>query len=138
MTQIEETRVVELPRHTRADGEVVVADAAAQVPFQIQRMFVLAAPAGAKRGRHAHRLCSQFMICVNGAVNVVCEDGSEQRTFTLDRRNLALLVPPGIWNTVNFRDDASVVAVLCDRPYEDHDYIRDYAEFLSFRESIQA
>ena len=138
MTQIEETRVVELPRHTRADGEVVVADAAAQVPFQIQRMFVLAAPAGAKRGRHAHRLCSQFMICVNGAVNVVCEDGSEQRTFTLDRRNLALLVPPRIWNTVNFRDDASVVAVLCDRPYEDHDYIRDYAEFLSFRESIQA
>src|SRR6516225_4476208 len=136
MTQIEETRVVELPRHTRADGEVVVADAAAQVPFQIQRMFVLASPAGAKRGRHAHRLCSQFMICVNGAVNVVCEDGSEQRTFTLDRRNLALLVPPGIWNTVNFRDDASVVAVLCDRPYEDHDYIRDYAEFLSFRESI--
>ena len=130
--------MVELPRHTRADGEVVVADAAAQVPFQIQRMFVLAAPAGAKRGRHAHRLCSQFMICVNGAVNVVCEDGSEQRTFTLDRRNLALLVPPGIWNTVNFRDDASVVAVLCDRPYEDHDYIRDYAEFLSFRESIQA
>jgi hypothetical protein len=78
------------------------------------------------------------MICVNRAVNVVCEDGSEQRTFTLDRRNLALLVPPGIWNTVNFRDDASVVAVLCDRPYEDHDYIRDYAEFLSFRESIQA
>ena len=130
--------MVELPRHTRADGEVVVADAAAQVPFQIQRMFVLAAPAGAKRGHHAHRLCSQFMICVNGAVNVVCEDGSEQRTFTLDRRNLALLVPPGIWNTVNFRDDASVVAVLCDRPYEDHDYIRDYAEFLSFRESIQA
>jgi dTDP-4-dehydrorhamnose 3,5-epimerase-like enzyme len=138
MSQIEETRVVELPRHTRADGEVVVADAAAQVPFRIQRMFVLAAPAGAKRGHHAHRLCSQFMICVNGAVNVVCEDGSEQRTFTLDRRNLALLVPPGIWNTVNFRDDASVVAVLCDRPYEDHDYIRDYAEFLSFRESIQA
>jgi dTDP-4-dehydrorhamnose 3,5-epimerase-like enzyme len=138
MSQIEETRVVELPRHTRADGEVVVADAAAQVPFRIQRMFVLAAPAGAKRGHHAHRLCSQFMICVNGAVNVVCEDGSEQKTFTLDRRDRALLVPPGIWSTVSFRDDASVVAVLCDRPYEEHDYIRDYVEFLSFRESIQA
>jgi dTDP-4-dehydrorhamnose 3,5-epimerase-like enzyme len=138
MSQIEDARVVELPRHARADGEVVVADAAAQIPFPIQRMFVLAAPAGAKRGRHAHRLCSQFMICVNGAVNVVCEDGSEQRTFTLDRRDLALLVPPGIWNTVNFHADASVVAVLCDRPYEEHDYIRDYAEFLSFRESVQA
>jgi dTDP-4-dehydrorhamnose 3,5-epimerase-like enzyme len=138
VSQVEDARVVELPRHARADGEVVVADAAAQVPFPIQRMFVLAAPAGAKRGHHAHRLCSQFMICVNGAVNVICEDGSEQKTFTLDRRDLALLVPPGIWNTVNFRDDASVVAVLCDRPYEEHDYIRDYAEFLSFRESVRA
>jgi len=25
---------------------------------------------------------------------------------------------------------------LCDRVYESHDYIRDYAEFLSFRESV--
>jgi dTDP-4-dehydrorhamnose 3,5-epimerase-like enzyme len=138
MSQIGDARVVELPRHARADGEVVVADVAVQVPFRVQRMFILAAPLGAQRGRHAHRWCSQFMICVNGAVNVICEDGSKQRTFTLDRRDLALLVPPGIWNTVNFRDDASVVAVLCDRPYEEHDYIRDYAEFLSFRESVQA
>jgi dTDP-4-dehydrorhamnose 3,5-epimerase-like enzyme len=138
MSPIEDARMVELLRHARADGEVVVADAAAQVPFPIQRMFVLAAPAGAKRGHHAHRRCSQFMICVNGAVNVVCEDGRNRRTFTLDRRDLALLVPPGIWNTVNFLDDASVLAVLCDRSYEEHDYIRDYAEFLSFRESVQA
>jgi dTDP-4-dehydrorhamnose 3,5-epimerase-like enzyme len=138
MNRLIDARLIDLPRHTRADGEVVVADAAAQVPFRIERMFVLTAPAGAKRGRHAHRRCSQFMICVNGAVNVLCEDGSEKRTFTLDRRDLALLVPPGIWNTVSFCDDASVVAVLCDRSYEEGDYIRDYAEFLSFRESVQA
>jgi dTDP-4-dehydrorhamnose 3,5-epimerase-like enzyme len=131
-------RLIELPRHARADGEVVVAEATAQVPFRIERMFALSAPAGAKRGRHAHRLCSQFMICVSGAVDVVCEDGRKKNTFALERRDQALLVPPGVWNTVEFRQDESVLIVLCDRIYEAHDYIHDYAEFLSFRESVRA
>ena len=138
MNQLSEARLIELPRHARADGEVIVAEAAAQVPFRIERMFALAASAGAKRGRHAHRLCSQFMICVSGAVDVVCEDGSNKNTFALNRRNQALLVPPGLWNTVEFRQNESVLIVLCDRVYEAHDYIRDYAEFLSFRESVRA
>ena len=131
-------RLIELPRHARADGEVVVAEATAQVPFRIERMFALSAPAGTKRGRHAHRLCSQFMICVSGAVDVVCEDGRKKNTFALERRDQALLVPPGVWNTVEFRQDESVLIVLCDRIYEAHDYIHDYAEFLSFRESVRA
>jgi dTDP-4-dehydrorhamnose 3,5-epimerase-like enzyme len=138
MNELGDARLIALPRHARADGEVVVAEAAAQVPFQIRRMFALAAPAGAKRGRHAHRFCSQFMVCVSGAVDVLCEDGREQKTFMLDRRELALLVPPMIWNAISFRDTNSVLVVLCDRPYEEHDYIRDYAEFLSLREAARA
>jgi WxcM-like protein len=133
-----EARLIELPRHARADGEVIVAEAAAHVPFRIERMFTLVAPAGAKRGRHAHRLCSQFMICVSGAVNVVCEDGSKKSTFAFNRRNQALPVPPGLWNTVQFRQNESVLIVLRDRVYEAHDYIHGYDEFLSFREAVRA
>lgn len=131
-------RIVDLPRHARADGEVIVAEATTQVPFRIERMFALAAQVGAKRGHHAHRLCSQFMICVSGAVEVICEDGSQQKTFMLDRRDVGLLVPPGIWNTVEFRQNDSVLVVLCDRVYEAHDYIRDHAEFLAFRQAASA
>jgi dTDP-4-dehydrorhamnose 3,5-epimerase-like enzyme len=138
MNRIGDARLIDLPRQARGDGEVVMAQAAAQVPFRIERMFALAAPAGAKRGRHAHRLCSQFMICVSGAVDVVCDDGGKKNTFALNRRNQALLVPPGLWNTVEFRQSESVLIVLCDRVYEADDYIRDYAEFLSFRESVRA
>jgi dTDP-4-dehydrorhamnose 3,5-epimerase-like enzyme len=138
MNQVRDARLIELPQHARADGEVIVAEAAAQVPFRIERMFALTAPAGAERGRHAHRLCSQFMICVSGAVDVVCEDGTSKKTFALNRRNQALLVPPRLWNTVKFRQNESVLIVLCDRVYEADDYIRDYVEFLSFRESVQA
>ena len=78
------------------------------------------------------------MICVSGAVDVVCEDGRKKSTFALSRRNQALLVPPGLWNTVEFRQNQSVLIVLCDRAYEAEDYIRDYAEFLSFRAAVRA
>jgi hypothetical protein len=131
-------RVIELPRHARADGELIVAESLAAVPYAISRMFTLRAPAGAKRGVHAHRLCSQFMLCVRGVIDVVCDDGRERRTFTLDRGNLALLVPPKIWNIVTFQQADSVLVVLCDRPYEADDYIRDYEEFLSFRKAPPA
>lgn len=58
--------------------------------------------------------------------------------FALDRGELALLVPPGIWVEIDVRQNQSVLIVLCDRPYEEHDYIRDYAEFLSFRKNPRA
>ena len=56
-------------------------------------------------------------------------------SFTLDRNNLALCVPPTIWNTMIFQDDNSVVMVLCDRLFEEADYLREYSEFLAFRKA---
>jgi UDP-2-acetamido-3-amino-2,3-dideoxy-glucuronate N-acetyltransferase len=138
MNKLTDARLIDLARHARAVDEVIVAEAAAQAPFRIERIFTLTAPAGAVRGRHAHRLCSQFMICVSGAVDVVCEDGNSKKTFAMNRRNQALLVAPGLWNTVQFRHNESVLIVLCDRIYEAHDYTHDYSEFLSFRESVRA
>jgi hypothetical protein len=130
-------RLVDLPRHVRDDGEVVVAEAATGVPFDIARLFVLRAPAGAERGRHAHKLCSQLMICSIGSVEVVLDDGSALRRFVLDRSDRALLVPPMIWNTVIFRSQHTVVSVLCDRPYEADDYLRDYEEFRRCKQGAE-
>jgi len=130
-----DVRTVALPEHSRDDGTVTVAEACVHVPFPIARMFTLRAPVGARRGNHAHQLCSQFMVCVHGTVDVVCDDGRERRIFTLDRNDQALLVPPMIWNVVDFRQTDSVLVVLCDRHYEEHDYIRDYADFLKLREA---
>jgi hypothetical protein len=132
-----EIRKIKLPNHARDDGEVVVAESPTSVPFAIARMFTLHAPLGAERGQHAHRQCSQFMLCVHGAVDVICDEGGQKQTFSLARNNEALLVPPMIWNTVLFRKAETVLVVLCDRPFEEHDYIRDYPEFLAARKAMQ-
>jgi UDP-2-acetamido-3-amino-2,3-dideoxy-glucuronate N-acetyltransferase len=140
MNKLTDARLIKLPKHAAAngDGVLVVAEAAQQVPFQIQRMFTIVAPAGAKRGQHAHRLCSQFMVCVRGAVAVVCDDGADRKTFSLDSGETALFVPPQLWVEIDFKQDLSILIVLCDRVYEEGDYIRDYAEFLSFRKTPRA
>jgi dTDP-4-dehydrorhamnose 3,5-epimerase-like enzyme len=137
LSRLADVRAIELPCHRRENGEVVVAEAATGVPFAIARLFVLRAPQGAERGHHAHKLCSQFIICSNGAVVVVLDDGTARQVFTLDRSNCALLVPPMIWNTVVFRAPETVVSVLCDRPYEPDDYVRDYVEFKRLREGSE-
>jgi dTDP-4-dehydrorhamnose 3,5-epimerase-like enzyme len=134
LSRLADVRLIDLPRHARDDGEVVVAEAATGVLFAIARLFVLRASEGAVRGRHAHKLCSQFMICSNGMTDIVLDDGAAKETFRLDRSNQALLVPPTIWNTVIFLAPQTVVSVLCDRVYETEDYIRDYDEFLQLRQ----
>jgi WxcM-like, C-terminal len=131
-------RRIGLPHHDRDDGELVALEAGAQVPFVIERVFTIIAPPGAKRGNHAHRRCAQFLLCVCGAVDIHCDDGREHRTFTLDHGDQALLVPPMIWNTVDFRKAGSAIIVLCDRRYEWDDYILDYAEFTSMRNALES
>ena len=134
LSRLDGVRLIDLPRYARDDGEVVVAEAAVGVPFAIARLFVLRAPEGAARGDHAHKHCSQFMICSNGAAQIVLDDGAAKETFTLDRSDQALLVPPMIWTTVIFSAPHTVVSVLCDRPYEADDYVHDYQEFVILRE----
>jgi dTDP-4-dehydrorhamnose 3,5-epimerase-like enzyme len=141
VTNLSDARLIKPPQFVdpNGDGLLVPTEAGRQIPFpQIQRMFSIVAPAGTKRGRHAHRLCSQFMLCISGAVDVVCDDGKDRKTFALDSPELALFVPPGLWLEFDVRENESVLIVLCDRLYEEHDHIRDYAEFLSFRKAARA
>ena len=134
--RISDIRPIEFPRHVRDNGEVVVAEGPFSVPFDIARMFTLRAPEGATRGEHAHISCSQLMLCVHGAIDITCEDGAAKKIYPLREGHIGLLVPPGIWNTVTFRSEQAVLAVLCDRRYEADDYIRSYPEFLAYRKGV--
>jgi dTDP-4-dehydrorhamnose 3,5-epimerase-like enzyme len=137
--RVAELRLANLPQHVDADGSVLtVVEGKNHVAFPIARIFTLQAPIGTTRGMHAHRRCAQFMICPQGAAEIVCDDASEQRSFLLDRGYLGLLIPPTLWVSEIFRHDNSVLIVVCDRPYEADDYIRDYADFVAWRRAGNA
>ena len=100
----------------------------ADLPFPAVRLFSLYGKEGTKRGNHAHRKCSQFMFLNLGAVGILCERGTEA-VFTLDNGMKGLHVPPMHWVEVKFLGDA-ILHVLCDMPYDERDYIRNYSDFV--------
>jgi hypothetical protein len=133
LTRIAEVTLIELPCHRGAGGDLVAMEGLNHLPFSIARVFTVNAPAGNSRGNHAHKACTQFLVCPTGCVEVVCDDGTDRVVFILDRPNVGLLVPPSIWARQTYRAPGSVLLVICDRPYEEDDYIRDYTTFLGIR-----
>ena len=125
----------ELPCYFDDNGDLVVMEGLTHVPFAIARVFVVRAPVGAIRGQHAHKACTQFLACPIGSVEVLCDDGREVVTYILDQPHFGLLIPPSIWAKQTFLAIGSVLTVLCDRPYEPQDYIRDYADFKAYRKA---
>lgn len=122
------------------DRMLVPIEAGADIPLSIARVFTINAKAGVIGGRHAHRRCSQLLICLTGAVEVVSRiDGSGQvRVDRLDCPDQGVLIPPGIWAEQRYLADPTVLMVLCDRGYEADDYIRDFAAFEAYRHPVPA
>ena len=78
--------LIDLPRHTRPNGNLTVVENTVEAPFEIKRVYYLYdVPAGAERGGHAHKVLQQFIIAVSGSFDVTIDDGSERRTVTLNR-----------------------------------------------------
>ncbi|MDB6080405.1 MAG: hypothetical protein JWO82_4152 [Akkermansiaceae bacterium] len=113
-------------------GVLCAYESGKEVPFVMQRVFTVSAPAGNARGDHAHRQCTQLLVCVSGKIRVSCDNGHSVKEYLLDNMGAGLLVPPGVWARQEYLRDGAVLMVLCDRGYEAEDYIRDYGEFKEF------
>ena len=124
--------LINFPTHEDRNGTLSVYECGKQVPFDIRRVFTVSARKDDVRGAHAHKKCTQLLVCVSGQVRVICDDGSVLTQYLLDNMSMGLLVPPGIWASEEYLDNAAVLMVLCDRGYEADDYIRDYNDFKSF------
>lgn len=105
------------------------------LPFEPRRVFtVFDVPSESVRGAHAHRACSQFLICVAGTVSCLVDDGSAREEVRLESSDVGLHIPPMIWGTQWRYSRDAVLLVLASHPYDAADYIRDYEEFLALAE----
>lgn len=128
--------VIELCKHhTDRRGSLSVVENNITVPFEIKRVFYLYdVPGGESRGGHAHKTQSQFIVAVSGSFTVTVDDGRVKRTFFLNHPYQGLQVLPGLWNTLTDFSSGAVCMVLVSDIFDEDDYIRDYGEFLSFKE----
>jgi len=122
--------VIDLDIKKDENGSLVIFDASTIPNFKIVRMFNVFSDQDKVRGRHAHKKCQQLLVCNSGRILVKTFDGKINSEFLLDKPNLALLVPAKIWSEQVYLIDGSILTVLCDRPYEPEDYVRNFSEYL--------
>lgn len=115
-----------------ARGALTVGEVPTEVPFSPARYFaVFDVPSAELRGEHAHRLCQQFLICLNGSCRVLLDDGQNRCEVTLDRPDVGVFMPEMIWGTQYRYSRDAVLLVFASRPYEAEDYLRSYDAFLA-------
>jgi hypothetical protein len=79
---------------------------------------------------HAHRQCQQLLICSFGEIEVSCTNGGWNRLYSLNNSTDALLIPAGVWATQKYIKKKNILTVICDTPYKESDYIRDFSVYL--------
>ena len=127
--------IIELDRHHSArKGDISVVENGLTVPFETKRVYYLYdVPGGVSRGGHAHKDLRQLIVAVSGSFTVVLDDGNVKRSFVLNRPYMGLYVVPGIWRVLEDFSSGSVCLVLASEKYDPEDYIRDYDEFIAFK-----
>ena len=131
---MDEIKIIKIPRHDDKRGNLSFVENGTIIPFRIKRVYwIYDVPGGEKRGGHAFINQSEFIIAMSGSFDVVLDNGSERRTFHLNRSYYGLYVPAGIWREMeNFSTNSSAV-ILASTFYSKEDYIRDYSHFKNFK-----
>ncbi len=127
---------VDIRSNVEHDGRLLVVEENTDaIPFEIKRIFwVRDVASGAERGQHATKETRLVLIPIAGSLDVVVNDGKEERTYKLDDPTKGLYIDKMLWRTMrNFTRDC-VVEAVCDLPYhpgnETYESFKEYLEAL--------
>lgn len=128
----EESRIIQLPTISDARGNLTFVEGGRHIPFAIRRVYYLYdVPGGEVRGRHAHKSLEEVIIALAGSLKLILDDGSERKELRLSRPCSGVHVPRMTWRELSDFSPGAVCLVLASEPYEEDDYYRDYADFIT-------
>ena len=133
-TSIHDCKLIDLRKIHDVRGNLTPIEGGVDVPFDIRRVYYLYdVPGGESRGAHAHKKLYQLIVAANGSFTVTLDDGTEKKSFNLNRSYYGLLVVPGIWRDLDDFSSGAVLLCLASEHYDSVDYIRDYESFLNYK-----
>ena len=128
-----EPKLLSLNKISELNGNIFVIEKKTKIfPFDIKRNFYVFADRGQIRGQHAHKKCSQLLVCLNGQLEVECLIKNKKKIYILKNPNNGLLIPPMVWAAQTYQKNNTILSVLCNKIYDENDYIRDYKKYLSY------
>ena len=130
---------IKFNQHGDDRGQLIALESMSdRVPFEVKRVYyIFDTTTGTVRGKHAHKVLKQVLICVSGACTIECElpDGSKVQ-HRLDWPDRGLLIDGLVWREMKEFSKDAVLLVLASEHYDEADYIRSYNVFRSEAEKI--
>lgn len=103
------------------------------VNFPIKRIYYIYGVAKDKsRGGHAHKSLKQILWCPYGVIEVRINDGRLEKTYRLDSPEKALILSGGVWRTMHWIEESSVLCAAASDYYTEDDYIRNFEDYLEY------
>ena len=132
---IDDCRIIELGRHHGSKGNLTEVENGKIAGFDTERVFfIYDIPGGASRGGHAHKTLRELIRAASGSFDVYINDGTRERTFHLNRPSQALLLSAGVWEELRNFSSGAVALVLASEHYAPEDYIRNFDEFIEYKQ----
>ena len=134
---VNDCRILELPKFLDVRGNLSFAENYSQIPFEIKRTYWLYdVPGDTARGGHAEINNEELIIALSGAFDIVVDDGTRQKTYTLNRSYYGLYIPKGLWREIKEFSTNAVALEFGSISYDKNDYIRNYDAYLAYRKTL--
>lgn len=131
MTRIEDIELIKIPVVEDLSGNLAFIQSDI-LPFEFKRVYYLFdVPSSAFRGGHSHIEQHEVLIALSGSFEVTLNDGADKKSYLLNKPNIGLHLPKGIWRELENFSSGAVCLVLASDVFEESDYIRDYDVFLN-------
>lgn len=136
MTSIHDLKLLQIPKIADFKGNLSVVEQDT-IPFEIKRVFYLFdIRSDQNRIGHAHKELQQVLIALSGSFEVVLKDGKREKVICLNKPNQGLLIVSGIWRELQNFSSGAVCLVLASAVFDEQDYIRNYSDFKSFKNTF--
>ena len=97
------------------------------MPFLPNRAFAVThIQAGMVRGGHAHLRGYQWLVCLNGSIEILMRCHGEEVTLLLDSERFGLLLGPGVWCQQKYLAEGSVLLVFASESYDPSSYVEQW------------
>jgi dTDP-4-dehydrorhamnose 3,5-epimerase-like enzyme len=123
-------KIFDIPKIEDPRGNLSFIEAENHIPFSIKRVYwIYDVPGGQVRGGHAFKSQEEFIVALSGSFDIVIDDGSEQKRYSLNRSYSGLFIPSGLWRKMENFSTNSLAMILSSTLYNPDDYIYRYNDF---------
>ena len=87
------------------------------------------------RGKHAHKKLTQVLVVLRGSIEIHLNDTIKVSKFVLKTGD-NILIKPGVWREFQSLLPESTCLVIASEYFDEDDYIRDFEEYVRYRELL--